>query len=263
MGAGTEASTLSDAASARDKRENDEGLAKTRASPKKLAMKPPLVQTTRNLSSRAAPKMSQARRPPVQIVAGQSYLRPDLKEGNVMDEQERSNNFIGGIALVLVLVFASMGWVWMSNGRLGSEARAEVPPPPKAASPADATAGLEKRVTSLEAKAKTPPASDSSQLEAQIKDLGSQLTAIQTQLGSFKVSDFDALKTKVDTKGDKTATANSESVKKSIDSLQTDIGNLHTRFDQLSQQVASVTAPDAKANSTVHEVKNSPHSKSK
>jgi hypothetical protein len=81
MGAGTEASTLSDAASARDKRENDEGLAKTRASPKKLAMKPPLVQTTRNLSSRAAPKMSQARRPPVQIVAGQSYLRPDLKEG--------------------------------------------------------------------------------------------------------------------------------------------------------------------------------------
>jgi|tagenome__1003787_1003787.scaffolds.fasta_scaffold20830315_2 chromosome segregation ATPase len=198
-----------------------------------------------------------------------------------MDEQERSNTFLGGIALVFVLVVASMVWVWSSNGRLGSVARAEVPPPPKAASPAEATAGLEKRVVSLEAKAKTPPTFDTSQLEAQIKDLGSQLTALQTQLGSFKVSDFDALKTKVDTKGDRTATANSESVKKSIDALQADIGNLHTRFDQLSQQVASVTAPevktsstapdaktgstasDAKTNSTVHEVKNSPHSKSK
>lgn len=190
-----------------------------------------------------------------------------------MDEQERSNVFIGGIALVLLLVFGSMGMVWSKTGRLGSEARVEVPPAPKAApQAADANAGLEKRVTSLEAKAKTSPASDSSQLEAQIKDLGSQLTAIQTQLGSFKVSDFDALKTKVDTKGDKTAAANSESVKKSIDALQTDIGNLHTRFDQLSQQVASVTAAEAKAGSTaadakptsnMREVKNGSHSKPK
>ncbi|MBU6461329.1 MAG: hypothetical protein KGK01_03850 [Bradyrhizobium sp.] len=177
-----------------------------------------------------------------------------------MIEHDRPNNLIGGIAVVLVLVFGSVAMVWSTNGRLGSEARAEVPPPPKAASQADATAGLEKRVLNLEAKTKTPPTFDTSQIEAQIKDLGSQLTAIQTRLGSFKVSDFDALKTKVETKVDRTATASSESVKKSIDALQTDIGNLHTRFDQLSQQVASASAPEAKE---VKEVKNSSHSKSK
>jgi hypothetical protein len=166
-----------------------------------------------------------------------------------MNEHDRSNQLIWGIAVIGVMFFGSMALVWSNTGRLTSEAKAAVAPAPHAAPHADAAAGLEKRVLSLEAKAKAPPTFDASQLEAHLKDLGSQLTAVQTQLGSFKGSDFDALKTKIETKTDRAATASSESVKKSIDSLQTDLGNLHARFDQLSQQVASATASDSKHSS--------------
>ncbi|MBU6458467.1 MAG: hypothetical protein KGQ48_13165 [Bradyrhizobium sp.] len=179
-----------------------------------------------------------------------------------MNEHDRSSNLILGIGAVVVLFFGSMAMVWSNTGRIGSELKAEVPAP-HAAPHADATAVLEKRIVDLEAKAKTPPAVDTSHLEAQLKNLGSQLTAVEAQLGSFKVADFDALKTKVD----KTGTASSESIKKSIDALQTDIGNLHTRFDQLSQQVASAATAEVKSASTAPEVKpeakHGSHSKSK
>jgi hypothetical protein len=174
-----------------------------------------------------------------------------------MNEHGRSNQLIWGIAVIGVMFLGSMALVWSSNGRLTSEAKAAVASAPHAAPHADATAGLEKRVLNLEAKMKTPPAFDTSQIEAQLNDLGSRLSALQTQLGSFKGADFNALEAKLETKIDKAGTASSESVKKSIGALQTDLGNLHTRFDQLSQQVASATAPASKHSS------HSSHSKSR
>lgn len=179
-----------------------------------------------------------------------------------MNEHDRSNQLIWGIAIICVMFFGSMALVWSSTGRLSSEAKAAVAHAPPAAPHVDATAALEKRVINLEAKAKAPPIFDASQLEAQLKDLGSRLAAVQNQLGTFKVSDFDALKTKIETKTDRAAAAGSESVKKTIDALQTDVGNLHTRFDQLSQQVAS--ASDTKHSSaSASETKHSSRSKSK
>lgn len=169
-----------------------------------------------------------------------------------MNEHGRSNQLIWGIAIVGVMFLGSMALVWSSTGRLGSEAKAAVPPAHHAAAPhVDATAGLEKRVLNLEAKANTPPAFDTSQIEAQLKDLGSRLAAVQTQLGSFKGADFNALETKVETKIDKAkaGTASSESIKKSVDALQTDMEKLHTRFDQLSEQVASATTSGSKHSS--------------
>ena len=114
---------------------------------------------------------------------------------------------------------------------------------------------LDKRLVQVESKMKVPPTFDTSQLEAQLKGLESQVAAIQTQLGTFRVSDFDALKTKIDS----AATANSDSVKTTIDALRTDVGNLNKRFDQLSQQGPSVTAPD----DVKHRSQKSQHSKSK
>ena len=91
-----------------------------------------------------------------------------------------------------------MGLVWSTGGPLPSKAKAEVPKAKVEVPSADAVAGLEKRVVHLEAGMKTPPTFDTSQLEAQLKGLESQLTAVQTQLGTFRASDFDALKTKID-----------------------------------------------------------------
>ncbi|GAB1716386.1 MAG: hypothetical protein NTAFB05_14280 [Nitrobacter sp.] len=178
-----------------------------------------------------------------------------------MNEHGRSNQLIWGIAVIGVMFLGSMALVWSSNGRLTSEAKAAVPPAPHAAPHADATAGLEKRVLNLEAKMKTPPSFDTSQIEAQLKDLGSRIAAVQTQLGSFKGADFNTLEAKLETKIDKAGTTSSESVKKSIGALQTDVGNLHTRLDQLSQQVASVGEPASKHSSS--HSSHSSHSKSR
>ena len=147
-----------------------------------------------------------------------------------MNEHDRSNQLIWAIAVVGLVFFLSVGLVLSTGGPLPSKAK-EVP--------------TKKRGLQLEARMKVPPTFDTSQLEAQLKGLESQLAAVQTQLGAFRVSDFDALKTKIDRAGK----ANSESVKTRIDALQTDVGNLHTRFDQLSQQAAPVTAPDPKQSS--------------
>jgi septal ring factor EnvC (AmiA/AmiB activator) len=174
-----------------------------------------------------------------------------------MNEHDHSNRLIWGIIVVGAVFFGSVGLVWSTGGQLPSKALAEVPKAKAvvAAAPhADAIAGLEKRLLHLEAGMKAPPTFDTSQLEAQLKDLQSQLAAVQTQLGAFKVSDLDALKTKIDSAGK----ANPESVKTTIGALQTDVGDLHKRFDQLSQQVASVTAPDVK-----HSSQKSQHSRSR
>ncbi len=157
-----------------------------------------------------------------------------------MNEHDRSNQMIWALAIVGLVSFGSLGLVWSTGGPLPSKAKAEVPKVKVEVPSADAVAGLEKRVVHLEAGMKTPPTFDTSQLEAQLKGLESQLTAVQTQLGTFRAADFDALKTKIDSTGK----AGSDSVKTTINALQTDVGNLNKRFDQLSQQVASATAPD-------------------
>jgi hypothetical protein len=157
-----------------------------------------------------------------------------------MNEHDRSNQLIWALAIVALVSFGSVGLVWSSGSPLPSIAKAEVPKAKVEVPSAAAVSGLEKRVGQLEAGMKAPPTFDSSQLEAQLKGLESQLTAVQTQLGTFRVSEFDALKTKIDSAGK----ANSESVKTTINALQTDVGNLNKRFDQLSQQVASTTATD-------------------
>ncbi|EAQ33736.1 hypothetical protein NB311A_18873 [Nitrobacter sp. Nb-311A] len=160
-----------------------------------------------------------------------------------MNDHDRSNQLMGGIAVICVMFFGSMALVWTSTGRLTSEAKAAVAPAHQAAPHADATAGLEKRLLLLEAKMKAQPTVDASQLDAKIKGLESQLTAVQTQLGAFTASDFDALKIKV------AGTENSESTKKTIDALQADVGKLHTRLDQLSEHVASAAASETKHSS--------------
>jgi prefoldin subunit 5 len=175
-----------------------------------------------------------------------------------MNEHDRANKLmIWTMTVVSLLVAGSVGLVWSSGNPLPSKPIAEVPKAKaQVASPqADAVAMLDKRLVQVESKMKDPPTFDTSQLEAQLKGLESQVAAIQTQLGTFRVSDFDALKTKIDS----AATANSESVKTTIDALQTDVGNLNKRFDQLSQQAPSVTAPD----DVKHRSQKSQHSKSK
>lgn len=177
-----------------------------------------------------------------------------------MNEHDHSNRLIWGIIVIGVVFFGSVGLVWSTGGPLPSKALAEVPKA-KVIPPAEAVAGLEKRVVHLEDRMKAPPAAaaDTSQLEARLKDLQSQVAAVQTQLGTFKASDLDALKRKVD---NTTGKANPESanVKTTIDALQTDVGNLHKSVDQLSQQVASVTAT---ASDSKHSSQKSQHSKSK
>ena len=174
-----------------------------------------------------------------------------------MSEHDHANKLmILTMTVVSLLVAGSVGLVWSSGNPLPSKPIAEVPKAKaQVASPqADAVAMLDKRLVQVETKMKVPPTFDTSQIEAQLKGLESQVAAIQTQLGTFRVSDFDALKTKIDS----TATANSESVKTTIGALQTDVGDLHKRFDQLSQQIASVTAPDVK-----HSSQKSQHSRSR
>jgi septal ring factor EnvC (AmiA/AmiB activator) len=177
-----------------------------------------------------------------------------------MNEHDHSNRLIWGIAVVAVVFFGSVGLVWSTGGPLPSKALAEIPAAKAKAAPhTDAVAGLETRLLHLEAKMKAPPTFDSSQLEAQLKNLQSQLAAVQTQLGAFKVSDLDALRTKIDS----AEAANSESVKTTISALRTDIGNLNTRFDQLSQQVASAAAPAATEPAVKHSSHKSHHSRSR
>ncbi|OJU24131.1 MAG: hypothetical protein BGN91_02655 [Nitrobacter sp. 62-13] len=163
-----------------------------------------------------------------------------------MDEHNHSSRLIGGIVILAAVFFGSVGLVWSSGAPLPSKAMAEAPPKPKAAVASEAeVAGLDKRMAALEAKVQAPaPAVDTSQIEAQIKGLESRLAAMHTQLGTFKASDFDALRTKLDNAG-----TTPKSVKTTIESLQTDVGNLRTRFDQLSQQVASETASESKSSS--------------
>jgi prefoldin subunit 5 len=176
-----------------------------------------------------------------------------------MNEHDRSNQLmIWNMTVVGLLVLGSVGLVLSSGNPLPSKAIAEVPTKAKAevtSLQADAVAMLDKRLVQIESKMKVPPTFDTSQLEAQLKGLESQLAAVQTQLGTFRVSDFDALKTKIDS----AAKASSESVKRTIDTLQTDVGNLNKRFDQLSRQAPSVTAPD----DVKHSLQKSQHSKSK
>ena len=175
-----------------------------------------------------------------------------------MDEHDRASKLmIGTMIVVSLLVAGSVGLVWSSGNPLPSKLTAEVPKAKAqvASAQADAVAMLDKRLVQVESKMNVPPAFDTSQLETQLKSLGSQVAAIQTQLGTFRGSDFDALKTKID----RAATANSESVKTTIDALQTDVGNLNKRFDQLLQQAPSVTAPD----DVKHRSQKSQHSKSK
>lgn len=175
-----------------------------------------------------------------------------------MNEHDRSSKLIWGLAIVGLVSLGSVGLVWSTGGPLPSKARAEVPKAKVEIPSAAAVAGLEKRMGQLEAGMKAPPTFDSSQLEAQLKGLESKLTAVQTQLGTFKVSEFDALKTKIDSAGKANSEkANSESVKTTINALQTDVGNLNKRFDQLSQQVASATATDD------HKQSSQKHSRSK
>ena len=178
-----------------------------------------------------------------------------------MNEHDRANKLmIVTMTVVSLLVAGSVGLVWSSGNALPSKPIAEVPKAKaQVASPqADAVAMLDKRLIQVESQIKVPPTFDTSQLEAQLKGLESQVAAIQTQLGTFRVSDFDALKTKIDS----AATANSESVKTTIDALQTDVGNLNKRFDQLSQQITSATAPELKPDLKQSSQK-SQHSKSK
>ncbi|WP_439925443.1 hypothetical protein [Nitrobacter sp. JJSN] len=178
-----------------------------------------------------------------------------------MNEHDRANKLmIVTMTVVSLLVAGSVGLVWSSGNALPSKPIAEVPKAKaQVASPqADAVAMLDKRLIQVESKIKVPPTFDTSQLEAQLKGLESQVAAIQTQLGTFRVSDFDALKTKTDS----AATANSESVKTTINALQTDVGNLNKRFDQLSQQVTSATAPELKPDLKQSSQK-SQHSKSR
>lgn len=160
-----------------------------------------------------------------------------------MNEHDRSSQLMGGIAVICVMFFGSVALVWSTNGRLTSEAKAAPAPAHQAAPHADATAGLEQRLLHLEAKMKAPPTSDASQLDAKIKGLESQIAAVQTQLGAFTLSDFDTLKRKV------AGTENPESIKTTIGALQTDVGKLHTRLDQLSEQAASATASETKHSS--------------
>jgi septal ring factor EnvC (AmiA/AmiB activator) len=178
-----------------------------------------------------------------------------------MNEHDRANKLmIVTMTVVSLLVAGSVGLVWSSGNALPSKPIAEVPKAKaQVASPqADAVAMLDKRLVQVESKMKDPPTFDTSQLEAQLKGLESQVAAIQTQLGTFRVSDFDALKTKIDSAGKE----NSESVKTTIDALQTDVGTLHTRFDQLSQQVTAATAPELKPDHKQSSQK-SQHSKSR
>ncbi len=178
-----------------------------------------------------------------------------------MDEHDRASKLmIGTIAVVSLLVAGSVGLVWSSGNPLPSKPIAEVPKAKAQVAPpqADAVAMIDKRLVQVESKMKAPPTFDTSQLEAQLKGLESQLTAVQTQLGTFRGSDFDALKTKIDRAGKE----NSESVKTMIDALRTDVGTLHTRVDQLSQQATSVTAPELKPDLKQSSQK-SQHSKSK
>ncbi len=174
-----------------------------------------------------------------------------------MNEHDRSNQLIWAIVIVGLVSFGSLGLVWSTGGPLPSIAKAEVPKAKAvtSAAHADEVAGLEKRVLHLEAAMKAPPTFDTSQLEAQLKGLESQVAALQTQLGTFRVSDFDALKTKIDS----AAKANSGSVQTKIDALQIDVGNLNKRLDELSQQAPSVTATDDVKRSS----QKSQHSKSK
>jgi prefoldin subunit 5 len=150
--------------------------------------------------------------------------------------------------------------VLSSGNPLPSKLQAEVPKAKVEVPSAASVAGLEKRVVQLEAGMKASPTIDTSQLEAQLKGLESQLTAVQTQLGTFRMSDFDALKTKIDN-----GKENSESVKTTIDALRTDIGTLHTRVDQLSQQATSATAPELKPDPKPDpkQMQKSQHSKSR
>lgn len=141
-----------------------------------------------------------------------------------MNEHDRSSQLMGGIAVICVMFFGSMALVWSTNGRLTSEAKAAPAP-------------------AHQAKMKASPTSDASQLDAKIKGLESQIGAVQTQLGAFTLSDFDTLKRKV------AGTENPESIKTTIGALQTDVGKLHTRLDQLSEQAASATASETKHSS--------------
>jgi hypothetical protein len=169
-----------------------------------------------------------------------------------MNEHDRSNQLIGGIAVICVMFFGSMALVWSSTGRLTSEAKAAPAPAHQAAPHADATAGLEQRLLLLEAKMKAPPTSDA-QLDARIKGLESQIAAVQTKLGAFSASDFDTLKRKV------AGTENSESIKTTVDALQADVGKLNTRLDQLSEHATSASAA-APTSETKHSSRKS-HSK--
>ena len=176
-----------------------------------------------------------------------------------MNEQDRSNLLmILTMTVVGLVVFGSVYMVLSSGNPLPSKLQAEVPKAKVEVPSAAAVAGLEKRVVQLESGMKASPTVDTSQLEAQLKGLESQLTAVQTQLGTFRGSDFDALKTKIDRAGKE----NSESVKTMIDALRTDVGTLHTRVDQLSQQATSATAPELKPDLKQSSQK-SQHSKSK
>src|SRR3569623_2112055 len=60
----------------------------------------------------------QAKRAPVQIVAGRSYLVPHLKGGNVMNEHDRSNQLIWGIAVIGVMFFGCMALLLSNTGGL-------------------------------------------------------------------------------------------------------------------------------------------------
>ncbi len=176
-----------------------------------------------------------------------------------MNEHDRSNLLmILTMTVVGLVVFGSVYMVLSSGNPLPSKLQAEVPKAKVEVPSAAAVAGLEKRVVQLESGMKASPTVDTSQLEAQLKGLESQLTAVQTQLGTFRGSDFDALKTKIDRAGKE----NSESVKTMIDALRTDVGTLHTRVDQLSQQATSATAPELKPDLKQSSQK-SQHSKSK
>jgi hypothetical protein len=125
--------------------------------------------------------------PPCTNVVDRSYLELGLRGGDVMNEHDRANQLmIWTMTVVGLLVFGSVGLVWSSGNPLPSKLQAEVPTKPKAeVAPLQAeVAGLDKRVVEVESKMKVPPTFDTSQLEAQLKGLGSQLAVIQTQLGS-------------------------------------------------------------------------------
>jgi hypothetical protein len=161
--------------------------------------------------------------------------------GSVMNEHNRSNLLmILTMTVVGLVVFGSVYMVVSSGNPVPSKLQAEVPKAKVEVPSATAVAGLEKRVVQLEAAMKAPPTFDASRLDAQLKGLESHLATVQTQLGTFRASDFDTLKSKVDS----ARTVNSDSLKAAVDALQTDVANLNKRLDQLSQQVGS--APDLK-----------------